>query len=474
MNSTLKDLQTWMDTAREGPNLEFKEAKNQYDTAKLYRYCVALANEGGGKLILGITDKHPRSVVGTQAFPNVGELAGKIFGKLHFRVDIEEIAHPSGRVMVFHIPSRPVGTAYQYEGAYLMRSGEDLVPMTEDRLRQIFTEGKPEWLARSARENCTDDDIVQLLATQSYYRLMRRPYPATRREVLERFSSERLIQESNGLWDITNLGAILFAEQLSDFDSVAFRTVHIVVYNGTNKLEIRQTTRWEKGYAVAFEDLISTLISVLPGNNEVLGQALRSSVRMFPDIAIRELVANALIHQDFNESGSSVTVEIYTDRMEIRNPGRPFISVERFIDEASSRNERLADLMRRLGICERLGSGVDKVINAVEISQLPAPDFRVHERSTTAILFAQKPFAKMGREDRIRACYQHCCLRYVMNEHMTNQSLRERFGLSEKKTVTVSQIIALTVEAGQILPVNVESTAKRYARYVPNWGLAPI
>ena len=191
---------------------------------------------------------------------------------------------------------------------------------------------------------------------------------------------------------------------------------------------------------------------------------------MFPEIAVRELVANALIHQDFTETGRSVMVEIYTDRMEVSNPGRPFIATERFIDEYRSRNERLADIMRRVRICEEKGSGIDKVVQAAEVFQLPAPDFRAGERDTTVVLLAHKGFEDMDRGDRIRACYQHCCLRYVMNEKMTNQSLRDRFKLAEDKSATVSQIIAATVGAGLVRLDEAGTASKRYARYLPFWA----
>src|SRR5205823_9914990 len=128
-------------------------------------------------------------------------------------------------------------------------------------------------------------------------------------------------------------------------------------------------------------------------------QSLRREVKMFPEIAVRELVANALIHQDFAESGTSVMIEIYDDRMEISNPGKPFIPPDRFIDEYQSRNERLADLMRRLGICEEKGSGIDKVVHSAEVYQLPAPDFRVGERRTIVVLFGHKRFEEMDRTD---------------------------------------------------------------------------
>ena len=191
---------------------------------------------------------------------------------------------------------------------------------------------------------------------------------------------------------------------------------------------------------------------------------------MFPEIAVRELIANALIHQDFAKSGTSVMIEIYDDRMEISSPGKPFISPDRFIDEYQSRNEQLADVMRRLGICEEKGSGIDKVVHAAEFYQLPAPDFRVGERRTSVVLFAHLDIEDMDRNDRIRACYQHCCLRYVMNEQMTNLSLRERFKLPENKTATVSQIIAATVDAEKIKLTDPTQTSTRYRSYVPYWA----
>ncbi len=471
MATTSAQIDLWLKSPSEHQRLEFKEAKNQFDNKKLYKYCVALANEGGGVLLLGVSDQPPRKVVGTQAFHDPMEMAEKLFTAVGFRVDIEVVSHPDGRVLVFHIPSRPRGTAYHLEGTYLMRSGEELVPMSEDRLRLIFAEGQPDWLSLLAREDCTEDEIVQLLDTQSYFDLLKLPYPATRDAVLDRFKREKLICRRDSLWCITRLGAVLFAKRLDDFDGLARKAPRVVVYSGQNKLATRLDKSVTKGYAAGFEGLLEFVNEQVP-SNEVIGQALRQEVKMFPSIAIRELVANALIHQDFTETGTSVMVELYADRMEITSPGRPFISTDRFIDEYQSRNERLADLMRRLHICEEKGSGIDKVIAAAEAFQLPAPDFRANERQTISLLFAHKEFEDMDRSDRIRACYQHCCLRYVMNQKMTNQSLRERFKLPESRANTASQVIAATVEAGRIKLDTTGSgtTSKRYSRYVPFWA----
>lgn len=469
MATTIQQIDSWRAARSEHQRLEFKEAKTQFDNRKLYKYCVALANEGGGHLLLGIEDQPPRKVVGTAAFNDPVEMAAKMFQVLGFRVEVEEVLHPDGRVLVFHIPGRPRGTVYDFEGAYLMRAGEELMPMSEDRLRAIFAEGQPDWFSQPALADCDDDKVVQLLDTQSYFDLLHLPYPVNRSGVLERFESEKLIQRQDGGWTITNLGAILFAKKLEQFDRLARKAARVIVYEGNNKLKTKLDKAGMKGYAVGYQGLVEFIFGLVP-SNEVIEQALRREVKMFPEIAVRELVANALIHQDFTQTGTSVMIEIYDDRMEISNPGKPSISPDRFIDEYESRNERLADLMRRLGICEEKGSGVDKVVQAAEAFQLPAPDFRVGEKRTSAVLFSHKAFEDMDRHDRIRATYQHCCLRYVMNEKMTNQSLRERFNLPDDKTATVSQIIAATVEAMKIKPTEPTQTSNRYRSYVPFWA----
>ena len=204
--------------------------------------------------------------------------------------------------------------------------------------------------------------------------------------------------------------------------------------------------------------------------NEAIEGGLRKEVKLVPEIVIRELVANALIHQDLGMGGASVMVEVFSNRVEITSPGEPVVPVERFIDGYQSRNERLADLMRRMGICEEKSSGIDKVIHAVEAYQLPAPDFRAGHRRTVVTIFGPRPFDGMGRDDRIRACYQHCALRWVMSERMTNRSLRKRFRLLEGKAAIVSQVIAAAIGAGLVRPDESVGGSRRFARYVPFWA----
>ena len=208
----------------------------------------------------------------------------------------------------------------------------------------------------------------------------------------------------------------------------------------------------------------------LPQNEEI-GEALRKEVRMYPQIAIRELVANALIHQDFHITGAGPTVEIFSDRMEIINPGVPLIDILRFIDEPPrSRNERLAALMRRMSICEERGSGIDKVILHIEMFQLPAPNFRASNDSTIAILYGPRKFSQMNREERIRACYQHACLQHVSGLQMTNASLRKRLGIKDTNYPAASRIIRDTINDELIKSKIAGLSSKKDAKYLPFWA----
>ena len=468
MNYQPEDIDRLIEAPHEHEHLEFKEDRGKFELKELCKYCVALANEHGGTFVLGVTDKAPRSVGGTAAFPNLDLLKTRLFDTLRFRVEVQEVFHQRGRVLVFDIPSRPMGMAYSLDGQYLMRIGGSIRPMTDDMLRRIHAEGGPEYLLRPALTDLSDADVHRLLDIHSYFDLSQQPHPTTMDAMLERFEQEQFIERHSDGWRISNLGALLFAKNLSDFD-LQLKAPRVVVYRGTGKSEIVRDLIGNKGYAAGFKGLVDYIDSQLPAN-EVIGQALRKTTRMYPEEAIRELVANALIHQDIEDTGSYPMVEIYDGRVEITNPGKPLIPTDRFIDGNKSRYERLADIMRRLRICERLSSGIDRVVELAEAYQLPAPDFRATEHQTSVVLFAHKPFARMGRSERILACYQHACLCRVQDKKMTNQSLRERFKLPKDKGNTISQIISDAVKGGRIKIDDPDNRSKKFAQYIPYWG----
>lgn len=146
MGQTLQDLDRWL-SEPESERLEFKEAKTKYEFDKLLKYCAALANEGGGKMILGVTDKRPRAVVGSLAFPEPGQTVSRLAQKLHLRIAWAELQHPAGRILVFDVPSHPIGVPIQADGTYYARSGDSLGPLRPEELRKIFDEAGPDYSA---------------------------------------------------------------------------------------------------------------------------------------------------------------------------------------------------------------------------------------------------------------------------------------------------------------------------------------
>lgn len=126
--------------------------------------------------------------------------------------------------------------------------------------------------------------------------------------------------------------------------------------------------------------------------------------------------------------------------------------------------------MRRINVCEERGTGIDKVIKSVEIFQLPAPKFIHEDQFFKAVLYAPMALKDMNKDDKNRACYQHCCLKYVSNEVMTNESLRERFQIKQSNYPQASRIIADAIEAGMIKLSDPESKSKKQSSYIPFWA----
>lgn len=323
-----------------------------------------------------------------------------------------------------------------------------------------------------AMSDITADEVLNFLDYDALFRMSLRNLPENKKTVLDILLNEGLIKAHPSVdnWDITNMGAILFAKDISQFQSLKGKSVRIIVYRDTNNIDALKDHEEVRGYAAGFEDLIKYIMDQIP-STEIIEHALREKVKMYPEKSMREFIANALIHQDLSISGRRILIEIYSDRIEITNPGSPLVDTNRFIDTApKSRNEDLASMLRRLNICEERGSGVDRAIAAIEEFQLPAPKFIREEDYTKVTLYARQQLTRMNREDRIRTCYQHCCLLYVRNQSMTNQSVRKRFKISEKNYPMASRIIQETIQAGLIKSSDPKNKSRKHATYIPYWS----
>ncbi|WP_064574677.1 ATP-binding protein [Cupriavidus gilardii] len=461
--------------------LEFK--RNRADAEQIGEYLsalsnsAALANKPHAYLIWGV-DNETHCIVGTDFAPREAKVGNEeleswllrlLNPKISFRFLETEI--DGKRVVLLEI-----GRAYrhpvQFRHNEYIRIGSIKkklrdFPEKERALWRIFDDTHFEVMV--AHAGATDEDVLTLLDYPIYFELTGTPLPDGRASILERLRAEDLIRRNNGRWDITHLGGVLFARRIDDFHSLRRKAVRVVAYRDNDRIATLREQIGEKGYAAGFQALIGYIGALLPGK-EVIGSALRKDVPMYPALAIRELLVNALIHQDFAVGGAGPMVEIFRDRIEITNPGTPLVDVQRFLDTPPrSRNERLASMMRRFGICEERGSGVDKVVHQSEVYQLPAPEFAIVSDHTRATLFAHRNLSKMDRNDRIRACYLHACLRYVQRDSMTNASLRERFAIETRNSAVASRLIKEAVEAGMIRAHD-ESAGRKYMKYVPFWA----
>lgn len=465
--------------------VEFKEnnahAKTIGQLISALSNSARLADQHFGYVVWGIRDGD-HAAVGTSFEPSSAKhknqplefwLSQNLQPAIAFA--FKSIEYHGHRLVLLEIPAAATGPV-EFDRIAFVRIGSATPRLADypERQKLLWSKLQPyAWETGVAAQFLTGDDVLARLDHTSYFELTEQALPDNREGIFERLKADRLIEpDVGGKWNITNLGAILFAKQLADFSpSIARKAVRFVAYEGSSRAsKVTHRRDGQKGYACGFAGLVDYIDGLLP-SNEHIGKAFREEEPLYPSLAIRELVANALIHQDMTVTGAGPLIELFKDRLEITNPGEPLVSPDRFLDSPPrSRNEALASLMRRMRLCEEQGTGIDKVLASAELHQLPPPDFQnvVVPSAVRATLFAPRRFADMTQEERVRACYQHAALKFVSGgERMTNSSLRERFGIAERNASQASAVIRLALEDGQIRPADPEHPR---AGYVPHWA----
>lgn len=313
------------------------------------------------------------------------------------------------------------------------------------------------------------DEALELLDYPAYFQRQGMLVPETRQTVVHYLMDDGiLLPNDDGTCTVTNLGALLFARDLSAFPSVARKAVRVIQYDGNGRISMLRSKTFMQGYVVCADGLIAHIMDLLP-SQEVIEHATRVTKLLLPEVAIRELVMNALIHQELFITGAGPMVELFTSRAEITNPGTPLVDPMRIVnDPPRARNERMAALMRRLGLCEEAGSGWDKVIEACDFFHLPAPRLETPGDNTQVTLFAHVAFRDLMPEERRLACYWHTCIKYASKSAATNQSLRERFDIQASSSSQISRLIRECTEEGLIKPID-PIASKKNMRYIPAW-----
>ena len=381
MSVCINELHTWMN-AREDERLEFKEAKSHFNFEKLVKYCVALANERGGTMILGVTDKPPRRVVGTRAFPDLERTKAGLIERLRLRLDVEELRHTDGRVLVFQIPPRPIGMPLEYRGAYWMRGGESLIPMTPDRLQRIFAETGPDFSAEicaSARLDDLDPGAVEVLR-----QLWQRKLPdqdISVRPVEQLLTDAELLVEGG----VTYAALVLLGRRSALGKHLA--QAELIFEYRSNDVPGPAAERHEfrQGFLSVLDE-VWRLVNQRNDQQHFQQGFFVWDVPTFNERVVREAVLNAVSHRDYRH-GASVFVRQYPRRIEIVSPGGfpSGITAENILRQQNPRNRRIAEVLAKCGLVERAGQGFDLIFRECIRQSKPLPDFSHTDAHTVSL-----------------------------------------------------------------------------------------
>ncbi len=468
--------------AAEASWVEFKH--NNTDASLIGKLISALSNaarlidEPFGYVVWGIRDGD-HEAIGTTFLPSKQSqnnqplelwLTQRLQPNIAFT--FKSVMYRDQQLVLLEIPAA-TNSPVEFDRQAFVRIGSTTHRLSDhpERLKALWAKLQSyAWETGLAADFLSGDEVLERLDYVKYFAMTGQPLPDNRKGIFDKLAADNLICiDVGGHWSITNLGAITFAKQLADFSpSVARKEVRFVRYAGISRADpVTFRLEGKSGYAIDFTDLIDFIDRLMP-RNEFIGKAFREERPLYPAIAIRELVANALIHQDMTVTGAGPLVEMFVDRIEITNPGQPLVEPDRFLDfPPRSRNEALASLMRRMRLCEEQGTGIDKVFFAVELHQLPPPDFLAHGNAVRAVLYAPRRFADMTPQERVRACYQHAALKYVSGQRMKNASLTERFGIDSQNAAQTSVVLRQTQKAGLIRPAD---PVHPRTGYVPFWA----
>jgi ATP-dependent DNA helicase RecG len=397
-------------TEPEGERLEFKTAANNFHFETLVDYCVALANEGGGKIIFGVTDRRPRQAVGTQAFAEPGHTEAGLYQRLHHRVSMEEVDYHGARLLIVHVPARLPGTAWEYNGRYLRRAGDALVPIPGDQLRAMFQETGPDYSAQPV-----DATIAELSPEAMADFRARWARKANNTRILD-WSDNQLLVDSELLVDgrVTIAALVLFGTRATMGRYLPQAEVVFEYRSNEAAGPAQDRVEFREGFFL-FQDALWQRINLRNDRQSYQDGLFRYDIPTFDEVAVREALLNAVAHRDYR-LGGSIFVRQYARRLEIVSPGGFPVGItpENILDQQNPRNRRLAEALARCGLIERSGQGLNLMFeNAVRQSK-PLPDFAgssAHEVRLTLRGTVQDPafirFLERIGEERLQSFSTH-------------------------------------------------------------------
>lgn len=449
---------------------------------KLKKHLSAFSNyAGGGFIVFGVEDKTGHllditselsekisSLISELARTGVDPAISTNFFSLNFKDHHLYVCHISESV------EKPVYVkSNQMIETPFIRAGGTSRPMTREEIRYTTMNSRHlryEEMPALLPTEIENDWEPFFDFSQIQNRLKRNSF-SSKESWYEFLYNLKLLIKTDAKFLPTNLAIITAAKDFSHFPGYEKLDVRIIAYRGINKFDVKLDRSFVQGYSLCLDQLIEEIMKLIP-IHEQIKSATRLSTPEMPELAIREIISNAVIHRDYHIANSRLLIEIYSNRIEVTNPGSLVseVSIDRLIDHPSkTRNEVLADLMRNLGFAEERGSGIDKAVGICETLGLPPLRFINEQDYFKAIIYSLKPFSEMDKYERIEAVYQHACLNHVITSKTTNKSIRERFKFSDKDSTKVTRLINDVLKSKKIKLANPEATRKDY-HYIPYWA----
>ncbi|MES2616227.1 MAG: ATP-binding protein [Bdellovibrionota bacterium] len=458
--------------------LDWKSALSE-NKERLKEHLSAFANyPGGGYLVFGVSDEG--KIIGVdegtkrEIENQIGNLAAQALeprvqispfqfqekNKNLFIIEIKESAEKP-----VHIRGKSIEKSY-------IRSGGQTRLMSKNDLKQSIINSRPQRFEELpiSYENF-DYDLDHYFDFSIVFDRLGNQKFLSKDAQYERLKNLKLLALIGTKYVPTNLGIITCCRNLYTIPGFERCCVRVLTIAGTSKIVSAKEKIFTSGCILELDNIVKFIINTIP-HNEVIQHATRVDTPIVPEIAIRELIGNAIVHRDYSRNDSYVLVEIYNNRIEIISPGGLYadITVDRLLDHPPrTRNEVLAEFLKLLNFYEERGKGIDATIDAIEFFALPPVEFRTTSDSFTAILYYPRTFEEMSKEERINAVYQHACLCFVSNKKMNNASVRERFKFDSSKQTKVFRLLNEAVEAGRIKPLDPKAPP-RYFYYVPYWA----
>lgn len=354
---------------REDRNLEFKEAKDNYSKEKLFQYCCALSNEGGGHFVLGIEDK-TREIVGTNAFQNIQKIEHEILQQLHFKVKADEVMELDKRVLVFEIPSHPIGTYWKYKGVYLSRAGESLIEMTDDQLRSEFQKNIPDYSATTITGSQLSD-LYKDYIMDYYKRVDEKHKQNNNLDIEQRLENDRLMIDG----EVTIAAMALFGTEKGLRKHLPQAETIFKYKTNKNSISVERRFDYKYGFWGVYEELRKWIIEIYNPSQDVYDHLFLKTISTFNINVIREGLLNAFSHRNYMD-GNSIEINLYPRELHIISPGGlpNGITIENIIEKNYPRNRLIAETLHKCGLVEREGRGYDIMWDLLTNESKSGPD----------------------------------------------------------------------------------------------------